>query len=140
MRRPFHLWLGKIDILINNAGYGLGGYIESITIDEAKVSWMYKNSFSVDSVSFILVLSNLTLKLLWCKIMIFLWLIQLHCVQAQFDVNVWGVVRMLQGGKYILIKCVIIMGVCNNLQYWNICIHTIYSLIVAASFKLEEEH
>ena len=32
-------YLGKIDILINNAGYGLGGYIESITIDEAKVSF-----------------------------------------------------------------------------------------------------
>ena len=24
--------------------------------------------------------------------------------QAQFDVNVWGVVRMLQGGKYFLIN------------------------------------
>lgn len=34
-------YLGKIDILINNAGYGLGGYIESITIDEAKVSFFW---------------------------------------------------------------------------------------------------
>ena len=41
-----------------------------------------------------------------CKVfeisLIQLWIIQLH--QAQFDVNVWGVVRMLQGGKYILIN------------------------------------
>ena len=35
------LILGKIDILINNAGYGVGGYIESVTIDEAKVSKIF---------------------------------------------------------------------------------------------------
>lgn len=42
---------GRIDILINNAGYGMAGTIEAVTIEEAK---------------------------------------------SVFDVNVWGVVRMLQ--------------------------------------------
>ena len=42
---------GRIDVLINNAGYGTAGYLETVTVDEAK---------------------------------------------ALFDVNVWGVVRVLQ--------------------------------------------
>ena len=66
-----------------------------------------------------------------------LWLIQLH--QAQFDVNVWGVVRMLQGGKYILINKwhIIRMSVRNYLQYWNFRVYTVYySIVLRESSKL----
>jgi NAD(P)-dependent dehydrogenase (short-subunit alcohol dehydrogenase family) len=45
---------GRIDVLINNAGYGVSGYLETVSIDEAK---------------------------------------------AEFEVNVWGAVRMLQAGR-----------------------------------------
>lgn len=36
---------GKIDVLVNNAGFGLGGYIESVSVDEAKVSKIFNLSY-----------------------------------------------------------------------------------------------
>lgn len=47
----YYAFAGKVDILINNAGVGLSGCLESVTVDQGK---------------------------------------------KLFDVNVWGVVRVLQ--------------------------------------------
>ena len=62
---------GKIDIVVNNAGYGVVGTVESVKLSEAKVS-----------VSFFCPLDP-------------------EILQDVFDVNFWGVVRVLQAGKSV---------------------------------------